>query len=803
MGVDANGNGFIEPNEALHYTITIRNDGNVDLSDVLVQDLFTDIQDYFKDFDSTVVTTTYVGEGSDERSIQELIDGYTVELKAKKEIRISFTLVLKDNIVVDEVTMIRNVAIINDQTPDTEIPTGDSKIRSLKSVRDTTGDDLAEKGEVLYYTITIENHGKVLRKGLFIQDKLTDLVDHVNDLSSATFDMNGTTKDIQELIDGFYTDIDAGETITLSFALTVKDDFDASSITTLYNIATVGDETPDVEIPTGEYIIDADKTVVDASEDGYAEKGETLHYTLTITNSGTVRKDELFVQDTLSDLLPHIKDPSALTMLVNGVEKDLSDLMNGMTITVLPKETITIEFSLTVKDDFDASMNPTLRNIATVGDETPDVEIPTGEPDIHADKSVLDGNEDGYAEKGETLWYTITIENRGKVAKKDLLIQDTLSDLLPHIDDISTEVMAFGSEERPLQDLVDGITMDLDALSDITIRFKVRVKDSFDAKAVTALRNMVTVGDETPDVEIPTGYRNLVIEKSVTDSNENGYAEASETLAYSITIENTGNLTEATVHIQDTLDKLLPHIDDISELEMLIVRNYGDPEKRLLKDLVDGFTVEMAPEDLINIYFTVKVRDDFDALQVERLDNLATANDKEAEATITTGKAMLLVNKSVTDASNNKKAAPGEILNYRIEVLNYGNVDRKGVLVKDTLSELLPYIEDIQGVNMTIDGKTYSLESLTRGVRIDLNAGQKAVIEFDVQVKETTKDIDSLVNIVTADDEDARAEIEFEKLPDRGILPLTGAPSLALNAGILLTALGALLVAVGKRKEEE
>ncbi|MCL2120885.1 MAG: hypothetical protein FWH28_01370, partial [Clostridiales bacterium] len=134
----------------------------------------------------------------------------------------------------------------------------------------------------------------------------------------------------------------------------------------------------------------------------------------------------------------------------------------------------------------------------------------TGFPILTSDKSVTDENGDGYASPGETLTYVITIGNVGTAPGEDILVKDTLEDILPYVNDPSGNVVTIENDgvlsTVTVQDLIDGFEIPevVDATV-ATITFSVKVKTSFDAGAVTKLFNQAEVGDtDPPAAEIET-----------------------------------------------------------------------------------------------------------------------------------------------------------------------------------------------------------------------------------------------------------------------------------------------------------
>ena len=739
---DENKDGFAEAGERLDYLITVTNTGTVKQNKLNIQDDLSNLLPHVED-----TTSSQIMVNGKERPLQDLIDGFVLDVEAGKTVLITFSVKLKETFNADLVKTLSNIATVGDETPNVEIPTGAPFIVSTKSIVDENENGYAEVGERLDYSINIVNTGNVEKENLYVQDNLKDLIPYIKNIDNSIVVVNGESRPLEDLIKGFYVNVSSGQAIDIQFSVSVSDDLDVKEVSSLTNIAKVGDDKPEVMIPTGEPIIVASKNVVDDNEDGYAEAGEKLHYTITVENKGDVTHKDLLIKDEMIDLIDHIESIGKTVMLVNGEEQPLQNLKEGFSYDLDPSKVLTITFTVVVKTDLDASVITKLSNLATIGEENPDVEIPTGKAVIQSEKKVSDENQNGLAEAGERLNYTIRITNTGTVKKTNLFVQDKLSDLLPHIDSIENEIVTINNVERPLKDLIDGFEIEVDVKEEVLISFGVTVKEEFDAMEIKELSNLATVGDDEPDVKIPTGVANISATKKVVDENKDGYVEAGEKLDYTIVIKNTGTVEKKNLLVQDSLEQLLPHIETIESTFVTI----SNGDKRALQDLVDGFVIDVKPNETITLSFSVTVKNDFDASTTQSLANMATIGDETPEVVIPTGEAIIVSLKKVADENDDGYAEAGERLDYTITIKNIGNVIKKDLFVQDTLSDLINHIEDISDSLVSINDKERLLSDLMNGFEIDINAGETIELRFSVKVKETfdADEILSLANLAT------------------------------------------------------
>ncbi|MCL2166741.1 MAG: DUF11 domain-containing protein, partial [Clostridiales bacterium] len=299
-------------------------------------------------------------------------------------------------------------------------------------------DGQASPGEVLTYSISIINYSDAPLVNERIQDTLSDMIAYIDnpDANVVTINNNGaiSSSTVAALRNGIVIPvIPAGGTLIASFDVRVKTDLDTDTVKTLHNISTHGENT----FPVRDMRIE--KSVNDS--DGYASPGEQLTYTISVKNNGTMPVRNEVVRDTLSDMILYIEDPTFNMVTSHYSANDsisftiVGNLRNGITFPeIAPGATLSLTYSVKVREDLDVDAVPVLRNTATIIDKQAIVEIPTGKQDVSARKSVEDASGDGYASPGEVLTYTIRAINSGNVAAQNVLIRDTLAGMLPYVD---------------------------------------------------------------------------------------------------------------------------------------------------------------------------------------------------------------------------------------------------------------------------------------------------------------------------------------------------------------------------------
>ena len=312
---------------------------------------------------------------------------WVIDVARNSSVTVSFTVVVKNTDGEDTINEINNTAIVDGKnTPETVNPI----IETSKTATSTS--EVLEAGSTVTYSIKVSNTGTT--------DAVTTVSDTVpvgTSFVAGSIKINGesyytinggtvdlTTKTADDLSNGFVVSIPAGETVELKFDVTINEFYGES--TKISNIAVVGDtDTEEEEITAYNPVMNLTKEANPAE----VAEGETITYTLTVTNSGKV--DGIAI---IKDSIPVGTDFVAGSIKVNGessctikgeivdlTTKTADDLANGIQVNVEKNGgTTTLSFQVTVR--VNSGLTDSIKNTAfLVGkneDGTP-TETPTEE----------------------------------------------------------------------------------------------------------------------------------------------------------------------------------------------------------------------------------------------------------------------------------------------------------------------------------------------------------------------------------------------------------------------------------------
>ena len=327
----------------------------------------------------------------------------------------------------------------------------------------------------------------------------------------------------------------------------------------------------------------------------------------------------------------------------------------------------------------------------------------------------LDGKnltQDSMVAVGDTITYTIKVENTGNMALSNIVITDTMSD---------DRQVVFAA------DLPDGVTLDpqgnpmiakLESGGSVEITATYQVTDgdaggTISNTAVATAEGGTTDEDTTPDITVENPA--LSVTKVVSGATgESGKAKIGNELTYTITVQNTGNVPLEEIAVSDTLWK--------EGTEILVG---SDPVT--LDD--DTYTIEELDEgSTVTITYTYTVQES-DAGAV--IKNVVTATvpagpdgSDETETTVEDANPAVSISKELTKVNDNNykdgnKVNVGDQLTYTVTVINTGNVtiDLEGLNLKDTVTvgstssepTTIPLIPNDQNKEALAVGETITL----------------------------------------------------------------------------------------------
>ena len=679
--------------EVVTYTIKVTNHDDEAKTNVLVTDT-----NNFKGDINAADGDGYVYNGDHTWTIAEIGAGQTINIVY------TYTVTSEDESVMTNEAKV----IYTDKEGDHEIPTEPVDVE-----KPTTGEvtivkaadkKQAKPGDVVTYTVTLHN------------DKGFDIYNvEVTDTNNFAGQIEGHDGDGYRFVDGKFVidELKNGESVTLTYTYTVQIGDVATQVLDNFATAFVPGTNPedpenpgqgidpnkpvdpDTEIPSNEVevLVPGDSTETDIEEPhieiaksvdkATAEIGDTLNYTVKVSNTGDGDAENVVVKD-------FFDGHGTLVFVEQDGVVDNGD--GTYTVASVPAgESVTLHFNYVVV----AEDAPLVLNAAV---EIPDTDIPV-KPEKTADKNV--------AKVDEVVTYTIKVTNNDTEAKENLTVTDT-NNFTGDINAADGHGYIYnGDHTWTIAKIEAGETID------IVYTYTVKTEDQ------STLVNQADVRyeEDGETVTIPTDE--VVVEKpvdgeiTIVKSADKTVAYPNDVVTYKVTVFNgkAEDVYNVTVTDGNNFAGSITGVDGSGyhfEDGKFVIDTIGAGSS---VTLTYTYTVQIADVDthfLKNIATAHVPSNDPDVPDEDIPSNEVTVEvpGDEAETEIPDGE--IVIDKEVDKTS----AEIGDVLNYTVKVSNTGSTARENILIEDFFdgNGKLNYIPTV-GVTVNGDG-TYSIARL-------------------------------------------------------------------------------------------
>ncbi|WP_204742246.1 DUF7507 domain-containing protein [Glaciihabitans arcticus] len=657
------------PGQTITYTFTVRNTGNVTLTDVVLTDPLATL--------SAITVTGGTG------SLTSLAPNQTVIATA------TYTIKQADV----DAGSVRNIATATSKAPNGATVSAVSTQSVVPTLAASPAITLAKSGtlpagaankagDVVTYTFTLTNSGNVTLTAASITDPLQDL--------SAITVTGGT---------GTLANLSPGQTVIARATYTLKQsDVDAGSVA---NTATASAKPPTganvtrttpatvAIVPAGSLSV-----VKNASPATGLTAGATVNYSFVVKNEGNVTLSQV----TLSDPLPSLG-----TITVTWPTP-----ANPGVLT--PGQTATATASYTVKQsDVDAG---SIRNTASATGRTPSGTTVTGSsadrvvttiaaaPALATTKTAtIAGGAAGNA--GDVINYAFRTTNSGNVTVTGVTINDPLQGLsaLSYTWPGAVGVLAPGQFVTATATYV---IKQADVNSGRVINTATGT-GSYGATALTSSSGPITRNTAAPNPSIVTTKSGALATGAT--------GRAGETVNWTITLRNSGNVTLTAVTVADSLPGITAPV-------------YGTWPSGVANTLQPGQTVTATASYVLT-------QDDVNSGSVPNVatgrgtppTGAAVTSTDSATVPLASGPALTIAKTGAVTSGN---GSVGDTITFSFVVRNTGNVTLNSVGISDTLAGLsgLSYTWPVPASPNRLQPNTQATATATYVIKqADVNAG--------------------------------------------------------------------------------
>ena len=571
--------------DSIDYTITVNNIGKADAKNVVVVDHLAKGLKYISSSDNGVYDAAT-------HTVTWVID-----IAADSSFDLTVTAAA------NEYGVLTNIVSVGDKSAsvDVNVP---------EIIPNKTADiENPNFGDNVTYTVTVTNGGNADAKAVVVRDVLGKDLKFVSATGTYTFDEATNTIT-------WTVDVDVGKTETFTVVATV---INYGNVT---NSLVVGNKTFNKNVTVPE--ITPDKTV----DNENPNFGDNLTYTVTVKNEGNGNATDVIIVDTLGKGLEYISSTGNYDNKTNTITWKVN-LASGET------KTFTVVAKIVGYTD--------VTNKVTVGNKTAAVTVNI--PEIIPAKDVNNTTPNF----GDTVEYTVTVNNNANTAAKQVVIVDTLGKGLKFIN---------ASHNGKYDEVTRTITwiVDLDAGESVVFSVNATVE------AYGNINNTVVVGNKsaTKNITVPE----IIPGKSVDVENPN----FGDTVTYTVVVTNNGVVDAKQVVVKDILDKGLKFVKATGEYTF-------DEDSRTVTWIID-----LAKGESQTFYVTAVA----EAYGV--LINDVTVGDNTASADVVVPE--IIPDKTANITNPNF----GDKVDYTVTVTNDGMGDANNVVIVDRLGEGLTFV---------------------------------------------------------------------------------------------------------------
>jgi uncharacterized repeat protein (TIGR01451 family) len=603
------------------------------------------------------------------------------------------------------------------------------------TVTKTDGREHVSVGGELTYTLRVTNSGSVPAINVVVSDLLPDEVTVVS-VEPMTTTQEGQT------LSWDLASLPNGESRTFTVTVAVSPILPDGTILTNIMTATYENEAGWPFVPE----IATDQTRVDApfwfmtksDEPGTVIAGEILTYTLTYYQNGVVPAEGVDITDTLPAEVTYgglVSQPAGWT----GPAYDPGPpaTLHWYSSTLDSGASGSMVFTVTVNPDAEGFIT----NTALLTSTTPATYTLISEDTTVAtlaDLSIAKSGDPATVLAGETLTYTLVVDNAGPSDAQNVTVTDTLP---AEVAVVSVEPVTTTQEGQTL-------SWDLASLpSGESQTFTVTV--AVDSGASSSLVNDAEVASETDDPDLTfnsdslTTPVNTLADLSIAKSGDPATVLAGETLTYTLVVDNAGPSDAQNVTITDTL----PAEVTIVSVEPVTTTQEGQTLSWDMAYLPSGESQTLTITVAVDSGASSSLVNDAEVAS-ETEDPDLTFNSDSLTTPVNT-----LADLSIAKSGDPATVLAGETLTYTLVVDNAGPSDAQNVTVTDTLPAEVAVVS-VEPVTTTQEGQTLSWdlaylpsgESQTFTVTVAVDSGASGSLVNDAEVASETEDPDLTFN---------------------------------------------------------
>ncbi|HDR7793732.1 TPA: DUF11 domain-containing protein [Bacillus luti] len=662
--------------------------------------------------------------------------------------------------------------------------------RANLSLQKSVDLQFATINDVLTYTVNVTNNGNVAANNIIFVDSIPAGTTFV--ANSVT--VNGVERPGENPASSINLgSINASQMIVVRFQVRVASTPLVNPIpnraSATFNFIPVSGQQPVAGQATSNTVFTTinivDIRIKKSVDKAFATVNDVLTYTVTIENTGNVLATNVIFQDPIPIGTTFI----ANSVTVDGVSQPGANPATGFTIAnISPGGNRTIIFQARV------IFTPPGGTIANRGNVSANFVVKPSQPPITINRQtntvVTQVNTGGLnvikevnttqAAVGDTLTYTIAVQNTGNVSLTNVFFQDAISSAVSFV---ANSVTINGVPQSGLNPNTGFSLPNIPAAQTVVVTFDVVIVQDPENEDILNQANVTASFQVNPSeppvtINVPSNIVNTTVQTGdfeVVKSVNTNIATVGDILVYTIEIINAGSVPATNVFFKDSIPQGTLFIEN-SVFVNDILQEGADPELGFaLNNLSTGASVSVTFEVLIdeiplgnNVVNNANITGDF----------LVNPTEPPITVTVLSNTVMTVVNSSglnVMKSVSASEAGVGDTLTYTVRIQNSGTVAATNVSFLDPIPSGTTFVAN----SVTINGIPQPGLSPTTGFPLaNIPVGEMVTITFQVSI------ISAPSNRVLLNNANVTADFQVSPLqPPITIVTISNIVSTRVNVG--------------------
>ncbi|QWG27520.1 DUF11 domain-containing protein [Bacillus mycoides] len=729
--------------QIITYTVAVTNSGTVPITNTLLIDAIA--------AGTTFVPNSILVDGIP-RPDENPITGIALDIILPNN---TIIVTFQVNVVsIPSQNNINNIAVIHyEYKPDPSLPpisettsSNSTNIQFIDAILIATKSAnkvLANIDETIEYTVFIQNNGSTTTNSIFFTDTIADGTVFI----PGSVIVNNTVLPAADPNIGFsIPNIASGQSTTITFQVSVTNlpavNPTPNTANIVYDFIFTPDFAPIQKSTTSNttfvQINDADIVSLKTVDLTSVTIGDILTYTTTLTNTGNTDATAVVFTDNIPDGTTFIDG----SVLVNNIPQLNANPSAGILVgTIAPDISIPVTFSVTVVA-LPASghiQNQSTSRYTINGEEKISTSNITFTEVISVNVIATKTTPIQYADLQTIIPYTISIINNGNIQVENIIV----TDIIPANTSFIENSVIVNGNARPNDNPLSGIQIDnIPPNTTATILFQVRVTS---IPQINPISNTSTIEYEYTLPNRPPITETIISAAAVTEINhanltsnkavDLAFATVGDTLTYTITLNQTGNVSANDVIIQDIIPQGTTFIEN-----SVIVNGETLPGVNPISGIPIG-TIIVGESAIASFQVTVTsipTPNELNNQAITTFKYIVNPNNLPVTNTTTTNTVTTTVqndNVVAIKSVNATNALPSQTLTYTITISNSGNVTIEDLLAIDTVPVDTTFVTN----SVTINGINQPNANPENGITLgNLAPNESVIITFQITISSST-----------------------------------------------------------------